>query len=334
MKKSKKKSLAMQSRTRPDQEVYEEGASVVPGVVRLRDTDASKRESEVESANLNLEASRRRFQQTEPPMNPEAVNSRYQRFLRLQQEAHALLNESSEEKANGDDVLSATTLRDLKTLSDQLQRAVGSSEGRWGVGGLVSNTSTNDFQATLSDAVATPGAVTYELWADKTSESRLLRRVADLEHHLGVKIGKNDSLSLREELSEIEEGLKILESESVESIESRISALHEKLTSITTDANVSSQVARVSAAINRWDQISSSLPLVIRRLSLLRELHESAAKFDSRLSLVESEQKNLCEMLREGSEALSQVSEGMGHNATNLDRSISSLNARLDALKE
>ncbi|GAA30073.2 dynactin 2 [Clonorchis sinensis] len=171
--------------------------------------------------------------------------------------------------------------------------------------------------------------IVYEIYdRQDVAKQTDLERVADMDRRiqrLEALIGHADPAklsaltadtaqrSLLETASRLSARTALLHSGHLDMIETRLSSLHTKLQSITekretlSDADTQNKVAELYELVKKWNDVADSLPMIVERLSELKELHEEASEFSSVLSSIENGQKSVSEHLDAYSKLLTEV---------------------------
>jgi conjugal transfer/entry exclusion protein len=82
-------------------------------------------------------------------------------------------------------------------------------------------------------------------------------------------------------------------------------------------------------ALQAAEPLLAELPAIVERMRTLRALHEEGARFATRISAVEAEQRELAEKLAAGRRVLEAVEKGFEENATAVAENVRALEARL-----
>ncbi|KER25155.1 hypothetical protein T265_07321 [Opisthorchis viverrini] len=193
--------------------------------------------------------------------------------------------------------------------------------------------------------------IVYEIYdrQDVTKQTDL-ERVADMDRRiqrLEALIGQADPTklsaltadtaqrSLLETASRLSARTALLHPGHLDMIETRLSSLHTKLQSITekretlSDADTQNKVAELYELVKKWNDVADSLPMIVERLSELKELHEEASEFSNLLSSIENGQKSVSEQLDAYSKLLTEVQLKVDQNMETLKKDFSSLESRL-----
>ncbi|KAG5448300.1 Dynactin subunit 2 [Clonorchis sinensis] len=193
--------------------------------------------------------------------------------------------------------------------------------------------------------------IVYEIYdRQDVAKQTDLERVADMDRRiqrLEALIGHADPAklsaltadtaqrSLLETASRLSARTALLHSGHLDMIETRLSSLHTKLQSITekretlSDADTQNKVAELYELVKKWNDVADSLPMIVERLSELKELHEEASEFSSVLSSIENGQKSVSEHLDAYSKLLTEVQLKVDENMETLKKDFSSLESRL-----
>ncbi|KAA0197374.1 Dynactin subunit [Fasciolopsis buskii] len=160
--------------------------------------------------------------------------------------------------------------------------------------------------------------------------------------------------SLLEAASRLSARSSLLQPSHLDMIEARLSSLQTKLQSITekreaiADADTQNKasisiifrsitvnrlqillVAELYELVKKWNDVADSLPMIVERLTELKELHEEAFEFSNMLNAVESGQKIVEENLSTYSKLLTEVRKSLDENMQTIKQNFESLNDRL-----
>ncbi|VDP81677.1 unnamed protein product [Echinostoma caproni] len=141
--------------------------------------------------------------------------------------------------------------------------------------------------------------------------------------------------SLLEAASKLSARSALLQPSYLDMIETRLSSLQTKLQSITekretiADADTQNKVAELYELVKKWNDVADSLPMIVERLTDLKDLHEEASDFSNMLNAVESGQKNVEENLKTYSKLLQEVQQSLDENMQTVKQNFESLQARL-----
>ncbi|OON16255.1 Dynamitin [Opisthorchis viverrini] len=234
------------------------------------------------------------------------------RLQRLQTEVAQLVEDaasmSDQSQANPEKPINPAELSKLaEVLSDQLKQL--ETKG-------------------LDDSFAALDTADKTLFKTANRMFLLGRAVADMDRRiqrLEALIGQADPTklsaltadtaqrSLLETASRLSARTALLHPGHLDMIETRLSSLHTKLQSITekretlSDADTQNKVAELYELVKKWNDVADSLPMIVERLSELKELHEEASEFSNLLSSIENGQKSVSEQLDAYSKLLTEV---------------------------
>ncbi|THD20038.1 Dynactin subunit 2-B [Fasciola hepatica] len=159
--------------------------------------------------------------------------------------------------------------------------------------------------------------------------------------------------SLLEAASRLSARSSLLQPSHLDMIETRLSSLQTKLQSITekreaiADADTQNKariyvffmfliatkyiliVAELYELVKKWNDVADSLPMIVERLTELKDLHEEASDFSNMLNTVESEQKTMEENLNTYLKLLEEVRKSLDENMQTVKQNFESLNDRL-----
>ncbi|VEL09566.1 unnamed protein product, partial [Protopolystoma xenopodis] len=153
--------------------------------------------------------------------------------------------------------------------------------------------------------------------------ARLSALTADTAHH-----------GLVEAASRLAARSALLQPTHLDHVEARLFGLHTRLQSLTekreaiADADTQNKIAELYELVKKWNNVYESLPTIVDRLSIMKDLHEQAADFSRGLALMELGQKGMEEKLRNYSGLLEQVRESMGENMEIIKNNLISLEAK------
>lgn len=301
-----------------------------------------------------------------------AQPTRYERFLRLEQEAAALLKLHAEDMQRASEgklsaaeeaPLAPVIARELKALHGQLVRAIqerdllnsnnnSSKGGALQVGpSPLAAPSPLDVSEQLAAAAASSSASSAVVWEiygssnaasaaaaeEQAAAAALERRVSRLEGVVGVAATPQTPMQTR--LQQLEEAVKALEApEKLAALGNTLQTLAAQMAEADKRNAGGAGGGGVSAKdlvvrLERLEGIAGLLPQVVGRLRALRGLHEEAALFGSSLQRLEQGQQEIKGMLESGTAALKAVEQGLAENDVAVKNSIATLQQRLEKLK-
>lgn len=202
------------------------------------------------------------------------------------------------------------------------------------------------------DTLSEPTPLVYEIYHRQDWSKQVdLERVSDLDRRiqrLETLLGQPDPVKLSaltaetslrgllEAVSRLSTKSALLQPSHLDMIEARLAGLQSKLQTITekrdaiSDADTQSKIAELYELVKKWNHVADSLPLIVERLSELKELHEEASEFNYTLSAIEAEQKSLDENLKTYSKLLQDVKTSLEENMENVKKNLSALKARFE----
>ncbi|CAL8097891.1 unnamed protein product [Calicophoron daubneyi] len=191
----------------------------------------------------------------------------------------------------------------------------------------------------------------YEIYGRvETSKPAELERIADFDRRiqrLEALVGQPDpnkisaltadtaQHSLSEAATRLAARSALLQPGHLDMIEARLNNLQTKLQTITekreaiADADTQNKVAELYELVKKWNDVADSLPMIVERLTELKDLHEEASEFNSVLSTVENSQKLVDENLKVYSKLLNEVQNNIGENVKVIMENMTSLEKRL-----
>ncbi|XP_035226105.1 dynactin subunit 2-A-like [Stegodyphus dumicola] len=212
----------------------------------------------------------------------------------------------------------------------------------------------SDKKAKASPASSEEETVKYELFVrpDQTKlkqEAKLAsleQRLKNLETIIGQDKKKmsfltsnTDDKSVTAAISLLSSKLNLLDPNYLEQIESRLLVLHQCMAQISEkkqaveDAEKQNKVAELYELAKKVDELSSSLPQVVQRLVSLKDLHEQALQFSKALTQLDTTEQQITNALKNNEVMLKEVQATFLKNIEMIETNITSLNARIQALK-
>ena len=169
------------------------------------------------------------------------------------------------------------------------------------------------------------------------------------------------------EISDLDKEVKLLDINKMKSIEARLALLTESLKSAHTDPQSSEsnhnnnqgntvgaaadtkgegetqeelekraeereKINKIYDTVSRIDQLTVTLPGVVGRLRVLKDVHDETISFAEKMRLLELEQKGLSDSLKNDVEVLMRVETGMKENRDLIEGNVKSLEQRISEL--
>ncbi|TRY98920.1 hypothetical protein DNTS_032008 [Danionella cerebrum] len=199
------------------------------------------------------------------------------------------------------------------------------------------------------------GVILYEIHSrpqqEKFNESAkiadLERRLAELELAVGSSSDKRGPLSAGLQGASVTETMELLQARvgaldasTLDQVEARLQSVLGKMNEIAKhkasveDAETQSKVSQLYDLVQQWDAVSSSLPLVVQRLTAVRDLHEQAMQFGQLLAHLDTTQQMISNSLKDDSSLLAQVQQTMKENLLAVEENFSALDQRMKKLNK
>ncbi|TRY98917.1 hypothetical protein DNTS_032008 [Danionella cerebrum] len=213
------------------------------------------------------------------------------------------------------------------------------------------------------------GVILYEIHSrpqqEKFNESAkiadLERRLAELELAVGSSSDKRIFLligvwwifvfqgplsaglqgaSVTETMELLQARVGALDASTLDQVEARLQSVLGKMNEIAKhkasveDAETQSKVSQLYDLVQQWDAVSSSLPLVVQRLTAVRDLHEQAMQFGQLLAHLDTTQQMISNSLKDDSSLLAQVQQTMKENLLAVEENFSALDQRMKKLNK
>ncbi|KAF5273949.1 hypothetical protein FQA39_LY01064 [Lamprigera yunnana] len=207
-----------------------------------------------------------------------------------------------------------------------------------------------------SETPSDDNAIVYQLnYKPEQARFTQTNRLAELEHRLhrleSVLGASNDKLSrlafmttknnLFETAQYLSATASMLDSAQLDHIEGRLTALNQKLDTITEKrSKISEDVEKDKMILELYEILKNSegfskiLPQTVERLKALEALHNKATEFVKTLTQVENLQTEMQSNIHNNQALLQGVQESFAMNFEEINKNIASLDARIKALKK
>ncbi|KRZ92916.1 Dynactin subunit 2 [Trichinella sp. T8] len=170
---------------------------------------------------------------------------------------------------------------------------------------------------------------------DVKAISQLESRIAQFETLLGVDkknmqavLSELNGKSFKEALDELKLQVEMLDTNHLDTIEARLSAICSKISVIKEKKpNLDSEQEK------KWDSTCDSLPLIVDRLQSLQVLHEQAVQFSQYLTYLDGVQQDISKSLSNCSTLLTEVQTVFGKNMEVIKENFEAVKRRIAALK-
>lgn len=217
-----------------------------------------------------------------------------------------------------------------------------------------------DKNSNTAHSIQDPSAFIFKLFSDieqidldrANKVSTLNQRLSNLEKIFGPgnasfsenQIGKLcpeiENKTLLGVVENLNMKLSLLEGQSLETIESRIqmitqkvNALNDKKTVIE-DQEKMNRVNELYKLLSNYKDMSSKVAVIVERLASLNEIHQKAFQFSSMLSRMDSDQESMKKSMEINSEVLSELKKKFETNLESIRASFDSLNERVLAINK
>lgn len=199
------------------------------------------------------------------------------------------------------------------------------------------------------------GVVLYELHSrpeqEKFNESakmvELEKRLAELEVAVGSGSEKQGPLSagvqgssLMDTMELLQARVSALDSATLDQVEARLQSVLGKMNEIAKhkaaieDADTQNKVSQLYDVVQKWDAMATSVPQVVQRLIVVKELHEQAMQFGQLLTHLDTTQQMINNSLKDNGTLLTQVQQTMKENLVAVEDNFSALDQRMKKLSK
>lgn len=151
------------------------------------------------------------------------------------------------------------------------------------------------------------------------------------ERQLNILCSSVENKSIMGLVENLNSKLNLIDSQSLDQIESRLHMICQRVNQLNEkkilieDHEKLSRINEIYQMVVKWKDISSSVPSVVERLSILNDLHQKAFQFPAILSRLDSEQNFIKEKLASNCDLLNQLK-------SNLEQNLNSINKNFDLL--
>ncbi|KRZ92915.1 Dynactin subunit 2 [Trichinella sp. T8] len=180
---------------------------------------------------------------------------------------------------------------------------------------------------------------------DVKAISQLESRIAQFETLLGVDkknmqavLSELNGKSFKEALDELKLQVEMLDTNHLDTIEARLSAICSKISVIkekkpNLDSEQEKKIEELYDMMKKWDSTCDSLPLIVDRLQSLQVLHEQAVQFSQYLTYLDGVQQDISKSLSNCSTLLTEVQTVFGKNMEVIKENFEAVKRRIAALK-
>ncbi|KAE8626673.1 hypothetical protein XENTR_v10006702 [Xenopus tropicalis] len=197
--------------------------------------------------------------------------------------------------------------------------------------------------------------VTYELHCrPEQNKFSQAAKMAELEKRLGeleaavrndqdtqnpLTVGLQGSC-LMDTVEILQAKVNLLDVASLDQVEARLQSVLGKMNEIAKhkaaieDADTESKVHQLYETVQKWDSMSSTLPQVVQRLLMLKQLHEQAMQFGQLLAHLDTTQQMISNSLKDNTNALAMVQKAMKENLATVEDNFTSIDARIKKLSK
>ncbi|XP_003377235.1 putative dynactin subunit 2 [Trichinella spiralis] len=197
-----------------------------------------------------------------------------------------------------------------------------------------------DGKAVQSEEEIARNKITFDFYPNKEQQafndqariSQLESRIAQFETLLGV-----DKKNM-EALDELKLQVEMLDTNHLDTIEARLSAICSKISAIkekkpNLDSEQEKKIEELYDMMKKWDSTCDSLPLIVDRLQSLQVLHEQAVQFSQYLTYLDGVQQDISKSLSNCSTLLTEVQTVFGKNMEVIKENFEAVKRRIAALK-
>lgn len=155
------------------------------------------------------------------------------------------------------------------------------------------------------------------------------------ERQLGTLCSNIENKSVLGLIDNLSSKLDLINSQSVEQLESRLQTVLQRVTqlnekkTVIEDHEKLQRINELYTIIARWKDLSAAVPTIVERLAALNELHEKAFQFASILSRLEHEQQSTVEKIETNQSVLTQLKKNMEENLESIKENFDILNKRV-----
>ncbi|KAL1240744.1 Replication factor C subunit [Trichinella spiralis] len=191
-----------------------------------------------------------------------------------------------------------------------------------------------DGKAVQSEEEIARNKITFDFYPNKEQQafndqariSQLESRIAQFETLLGVDkknmqavLSELNGKTFKEALDELKLQVEMLDTNHLDTIEARLSAICSKISVIkekkpNLDSEQEKKIEELYDMMKKWDSTCDSLPLIVDRLQSLQVLHEQAVQFSQYLTYLDGVQQDISKSLSNCSTLLTEVQTVFGKN--------------------
>ncbi|OUC48632.1 cytoplasmic Fragile-X interacting family protein [Trichinella nativa] len=210
-----------------------------------------------------------------------------------------------------------------------------------------------DVKAVQSEEEIARNKITFDFYPNKEQQafndqariSQLESRIAQFETLLGVDkknmqavLSELNGKSFKEALDELKLQVEMLDTNHLDTIEARLSAICSKISVIkekkpNLDSEQEKKIEELYDMMKKWDSTCDSLPLIVDRLQSLQVLHEQAVQFSQYLTYLDGVQQDISKSLSNCSTLLTEVQTVFGKNMEVIKENFEAVKRRIAALK-
>jgi len=134
--------------------------------------------------------------------------------------------------------------------------------------------------------------------------------------------------------------VKMLDLGQMDLVEARLSSISHRLNQLNDKKETLEQAGKISKVselydlMSKWEPVSASLPSIVERLTLLKDLHEQALQFGQTMSRLDATQQQIETQLKSQTSLLKQVDGTVSGNVAVIQSNCESLANRLKALNK
>lgn len=265
------------------------------------------------------------------------IETPQQKLRRLQFEIQELAKEvESTQGTQSQPADSVEILENVRKLESNLKKIEGSASYRSMNESAIENLTKHVGalpKIGSSKKEATTDSVTYDIYYRPDSSSISLpdaeRRIAQIEEALGIQyIHDNPKTAhgLIKSINSLEQKVNSINPLQIEFISKKIKSIMSDMDKVidikssSPSVETESQVTKILATLEKWDQTSDSLPTIIARLRDLKKIHESAATIVDSVDQISTEQKRISESLVTTQTTLETLDKNLSQNMKTIDR--------------
>ncbi|KRZ80810.1 Dynactin subunit 2 [Trichinella papuae] len=210
-----------------------------------------------------------------------------------------------------------------------------------------------DGKAVQSEEEIARNKITFDFYPNKEQQafndqariSQLESRIAQFEALLGVDkknmqaiLSELNGKSFKDALDELKLQVEMLDTNHLDTIEARLSAISSKISVIkekkpSLDSEQEKKIEELYDMMKKWDSTCDSLPLIVDRLQSLQVLHEQAVQFSQYLTYLDGVQQDISKSVGNCSTLLTEVQTVFGKNMEVIKENFEAIKRRIAALK-